>query len=181
MYFPAALHDRLSHLCAHRFIIEGNIEIHAGILDQPVVCDHLDSGIFCLIHHIGKRVGIDTHHNNDIHPFLNKILDLGNLLLNIPVGILDIDLCPHLLCRGYEHVSVALPSLDHKRVKAHADPDFALLSVLLLVICFLCPATADQHTEAQREQGDTDYRSFYILIHPISPPCTLSASHPYFS
>ena len=104
--------------------------------------------------------------------------DLGDLFIDITIGILDIDLRTKLFCHRDKNIPVALPSLDQKRIKA--EPDLDLTFFLFALFFFLCLAsTAAQKTHHKKKQRKNCISFIKNCFNHSAAPCILSVSVPH--
>ena len=110
--------NRLRHHFPHTLIVKGNVQIHIRIFNQTIIGNHPDALPLCLAYRLAQCRIVRGNNDNHIHILLNQIFDLSRLLPCFSVGTLNVDLRPKLRGSCHKSVSVPLPPLNNKGVKA---------------------------------------------------------------
>ncbi len=83
------LHERTSLQNANLEVVEGGVIIDiAGVADQTVIGNDLDTGVMRLLQHIRQGRPVDGCDHEDLHALGDHVLDLRELIGNVVFGIL---------------------------------------------------------------------------------------------
>ena len=119
--FGRVRHQVFGLHAADRHAVEGDVQIDAAVLDQPVVADHADMRGFGGVHHAAgfRRVVRQQHQSLDAR--LDHVLHLLELQIVVALGVGGDNFGAKLLRARLESVEVGLPPLAVHRLDGEAD------------------------------------------------------------
>ncbi|MNJ50084.1 hypothetical protein D3C77_453460 [compost metagenome] len=109
---PELLFDIRSLLHANLEVVEGCVVVDVlAFHDQAVISDDLDALIMGFLQHFSYRSAINGRDDEKIHAFSNHVLDLGHLIFDDILAVLQICAITQTLEFFYHVVAIVHPSL----------------------------------------------------------------------
>src|SRR5690606_27479535 len=122
------LFDELTLQLAYAVVVERGVVVHVlGAVDEAVIGDDRGAGSVSLVQHRAQRGAIDSGNHQDGGTVGNLVLDLGDLLVRLVVGVLQVNGAAVLLQTFTQSFTVVDPAL--KASRGHRDANVAVLEV----------------------------------------------------
>lgn len=121
--------------------------------DEPVVRDDLDALLPRLVQYVAECAAVDGGDDEDVHALGDHVLDLGDLLVDVVLAVLQIRLVAELLELGGHVLAVGYPAFG--RFGRHGDSDGGALAARLLLLAAAVPAlSAGGEGDGEGEGGE---------------------------
>ena len=154
------MRGRLEH--ADLEVVEGGVIVDiARTDDQTVIGNDLDAGVGGLLQRVRQRRAVDRRDHQDLLLLGDHVLDLGELVRNVVVGVLQVGLVA-LGLQNLDHV-VAVGDPARRGLGRHRDADGAFVLRL---------RGADERESAQCDRGRESLNTHAVPPREVStlPP-----------